>query len=105
MPEDDATVESLTPLWRGANFLEREVWDLFGIRFIDHPDLRRVLLMKSFKVIRCAKIIRSIFASHRYLSARWREPSSMNGRKTNCCGLNRRWETRADRMGCRNYEG
>jgi NADH-quinone oxidoreductase subunit C len=49
VPEEDAAVESLTPLWRGANFLEREVWDLFGIRFIDHPDLRRVLLYEEFQ--------------------------------------------------------
>jgi NADH-quinone oxidoreductase subunit C len=47
--EEDAAVESLTPLWKGANFLEREVWDLFGIRFIDHPDLRRVLLYEEFQ--------------------------------------------------------
>jgi NADH-quinone oxidoreductase subunit C len=49
VPEHDAAVESLTPLWRGANFLEREIWDLFGIRFIDHPDLRRILLYEEFQ--------------------------------------------------------
>jgi NADH-quinone oxidoreductase subunit C len=49
VPDDDAVVESLTPLWKGANFLEREVWDLFGISFIDHPDLRRVLLYEEFQ--------------------------------------------------------
>ena len=49
VPENDPAVESLTPLWRGANFLEREVWDLFGIRFIDHPDLRRILLYDEFE--------------------------------------------------------
>ena len=49
VPENDPTVESLTPLWRGANFMEREVWDLFGIRFIDHPDLRRILLYEEFE--------------------------------------------------------
>jgi NADH-quinone oxidoreductase subunit C len=49
VPENDPSVESLTPLWRGANFMEREVWDLFGIRFIDHPDLRRILLYDEFK--------------------------------------------------------
>jgi len=49
VPENDPTVDSLTPLWRGANFLEREVWDLYGIRFIDHPDLRRILLYDEFQ--------------------------------------------------------
>ena len=49
VPEEDAVVESLTPLWRGANFLEREVWDLYGIRFTDHPDLRRILLYDEFQ--------------------------------------------------------
>ena len=49
VPENDPAVESLTPLWAGANFLEREVWDLFGIRFIDHPDLRRILLYDEFQ--------------------------------------------------------
>jgi len=48
VPENDPAVESLTPLWHGANFLEREVWDLFGIRFVDHPDLRRILLYDEF---------------------------------------------------------
>jgi len=49
VPESDPAVDSLTPLWQGANFLEREVWDLFGIRFIDHPDLRRILLYEEFQ--------------------------------------------------------
>jgi NADH-quinone oxidoreductase subunit C len=49
VPEIDPTVDSLTPLWLGANFLEREVWDLYGIRFTDHPDLRRILLYDEFQ--------------------------------------------------------
>jgi NADH-quinone oxidoreductase subunit C len=41
---DDPVVDSLVPVWPGANWLEREIFDLFGIRFTGHPDLRRILL-------------------------------------------------------------
>ncbi len=44
IPEEACEVDSLTPLWKGANFMEREVYDMMGIRFVGHPDLRRVLL-------------------------------------------------------------
>jgi NADH-quinone oxidoreductase subunit C len=40
----DPTVDSLCSVWPGANWLEREVFDLFGVRFDAHPDLRRILL-------------------------------------------------------------
>jgi NADH-quinone oxidoreductase subunit C len=43
LPEGGLNIDSLTPLWEGANWLEREVYDLFGVRFIGHPDLRRIL--------------------------------------------------------------
>ena len=43
-PEDDPSVPSLVPVWPGANFPEREVYDLFGIEFSDHPDLTRILM-------------------------------------------------------------
>jgi NADH-quinone oxidoreductase subunit C len=47
--EDDAEVDSLTSLWGGANWLEREVWDMFGIRFKGHPDLKRILMYDGFE--------------------------------------------------------
>ena len=41
---EDPVVASLTPLWPGANFAEREVYDMFGITFDGHPDLTRILM-------------------------------------------------------------
>jgi NADH-quinone oxidoreductase subunit C len=48
VPEDDPTIASLTPVWPGANWLERETYDLYGIQFIGHPDLRRIYLNEEF---------------------------------------------------------
>ncbi len=42
-------VSSVTPIWPSANCQEREVWDLFGIRFNGHPNLRRILLWEGFE--------------------------------------------------------
>jgi NADH-quinone oxidoreductase subunit C len=45
---DDATVPSLTPIWRGAEFQEREIFDLYGVKFEGHPDLRRILMWDGY---------------------------------------------------------
>jgi len=47
--ETDASVNSLISLWPGADWLEREVWDMFGIAFRGHPDLRRILMYEEFE--------------------------------------------------------
>jgi len=46
--DPDPTVRSVVSLWRAADWLEREVWDLFGIRFTGHPNLRRLVMPEEF---------------------------------------------------------
>jgi NADH-quinone oxidoreductase subunit C len=48
VPESDPTVNSATALWPGADFMEREVWDMYGISFTGHPNLRRILMYDEF---------------------------------------------------------
>ncbi len=47
-PDPSLEVDSVTDIWPGAEWTEREVFDMFGIRFRNHPDLRRILLWRDF---------------------------------------------------------
>jgi NADH-quinone oxidoreductase subunit C len=46
---DDASIDSITPIWPAANFYEREVFDLFGIHFGGHPNLRRIMMPEDWQ--------------------------------------------------------
>src|SRR5438034_7095035 len=47
-PRGDLSVDSVVPLWRGADWLERETYDMFGVTFRGHPDLRRILMWETY---------------------------------------------------------
>ena len=49
LPPEDLELDSATGIWRSAICMEREIWDMFGIRFKNHPDLRRILLYDEFE--------------------------------------------------------
>ncbi len=48
VPENDPVIDSLVTVWPGANWFEREAFDLYGVRFAGHPDLRRILMYPEF---------------------------------------------------------
>jgi len=49
LPEEDLSIDSLTAFWKNANWLEREVYDMFGVHFNGHPDLRRIFMYEGFE--------------------------------------------------------
>jgi NADH-quinone oxidoreductase subunit C len=49
LPSADPRIDSVTEVWRSANWYERETFDLFGVRFRNHPDLRRIMLPEDWE--------------------------------------------------------
>jgi NADH-quinone oxidoreductase subunit C len=49
VPEKEPAVASLVSVWAGANWFEREAFDMYGVRFTGHPDLRRILMYQEFQ--------------------------------------------------------
>lgn len=47
-PDGPLEVPTVTDLWAGADWMEREAWDMFGVRFRGHPDLRRILMWETY---------------------------------------------------------
>lgn len=49
LERENPVINSVTGIWQGANFLEREAFDMFGIKFIGHPNLKRIYLWEEFE--------------------------------------------------------
>ena len=49
VPEDDLEIDSITDMWKAANWAEREVYDMYGVRFRNHPNLKRILCIPTFE--------------------------------------------------------
>jgi len=66
-------VPSLTPVWKGADFQEREAWDLYGVRFTGHPNLKRILLWEGFHGFPMRKDWKEAYyeGDHKPFESRW----------------------------------
>ena len=90
VPRDDAVVPSLVSIFKGAEFQEREAWDLLGIRFEGHPDLRRILMWEGFDGHPLRKDWKEAYYEEetKPFSSRWPEGVAEHAEKKNLFGAN-----------------
>lgn len=89
-PKDDPVVPSVVSVWAGADFQEREIWDLFGVRFAGHPNLRRILMWEGFRGHPMRKDYKEGYYEQDYkpFESRWPEGWHTRGEESNRWGRN-----------------
>jgi NADH-quinone oxidoreductase subunit C/D len=89
-PRDNAELPSLVDVWPGANFQEREAYDLMGIHFSDHPNLKRILLWEGFKGHPLRKDWKEAYYEdeHKPFDSRWPEGHVYRSEEANVFGKN-----------------
>jgi NADH-quinone oxidoreductase subunit D/NADH-quinone oxidoreductase subunit C/D len=87
---DDPVVPTVMPLWPGADFQEREIWDLYGIRFEGHPDPRRILMWDGFEGHPMRKDWKEPFfeSDHKPFGSRWPGGNVSRAEEHNVYGKN-----------------
>ena len=87
---DDPVVPTVVPVWPGADFQEREIWDLYGIRFDGHPDLRRILMWEGFEGHPMRKDWKEPFfeSEHKPFGSRWPGGNVSRAEEHNLYGKN-----------------
>lgn len=87
---DNAVLPSLTPVWMGADFQEREAWDLYGIQFSGHPNLKRILLWEGFNGHPMRKDWKEAYyeQEHKPFGNRWPEGHVYRAEELNVFGKN-----------------
>ncbi len=87
---DEPVVPSLTPQWPGADFQEREIWDMYGVRFDGHPNLRRILMWDGFEGHPLRKDFQEAFfeEEHKPFGSRWPEGKVFRAEERNPFGKN-----------------
>lgn len=92
---DNPSIPSLVPLWPGADFQEREAWDLYGIHFEGHPDLRRILTWDGFDGHPMRKDWKEAFfeEAHKPFGSRWPDGAVVRAEEKNPFGKNVQYPT------------